>query len=345
MTPTAIVVSPNPGSDAGGTERVANLLAELLTRRGYETRVIGPSSEVPRQVARFGFEYAWQARAVRRQAPPVDLVISTGHLGWPGRWGSLRVHTYPATLAAMGWAVPQGNWRDRVRKTVGGGLADVLGARGAQVVTCSGQVADEVRMVYGVQVAAVIPSGVDTEIFRPRDRLAARARLGLDPNRRYGLFPSRPEPGKHPAVAYEACWRNGFELLSAGTRGTPGARPLGALSREELAWAYSAADAVIFPTSYEGFPFVTLEALACGIPVVTSPAGWKGELSRAIPEYKLLVSRPEPLRFSMALARTASREAVEATAAAHREVVRNYNLEKFCGRWNHFLDDIGAPRA
>jgi glycosyltransferase involved in cell wall biosynthesis len=45
---------------------------------------------------------------------------------------------------------------------------------------------------------------------------------------------------------------------------------LGRVSREELCWLYNAADLLLFPSHYEGFGFPVVEAMACGLPVVTS---------------------------------------------------------------------------
>jgi glycosyltransferase involved in cell wall biosynthesis len=42
------------------------------------------------------------------------------------------------------------------------------------------------------------------------------------------------------------------------------------VSEEKLVEAYNAADALLFPSFYEGFGWPVLEAMACGTPVVSS---------------------------------------------------------------------------
>jgi len=53
---------------------------------------------------------------------------------------------------------------------------------------------------------------------------------------------------------------------------------LGKLSEQDLITAYSAADVLLFPTVYEGFPIVPLEALACGLPAIVSKQSNLGEI-------------------------------------------------------------------
>ena len=53
---------------------------------------------------------------------------------------------------------------------------------------------------------------------------------------------------------------------------------LGAVSAEDLPALYNAATLLAFPSLQEGFGLVPLEAMACGLPVVTSGAGAIGEV-------------------------------------------------------------------
>lgn len=56
-------------------------------------------------------------------------------------------------------------------------------------------------------------------------------------------------------------------------------RTVGEAAETELRAAYRAADVLLFPSHYEGFGFPVLEAMASGLPVVTSGAGGLAEVA------------------------------------------------------------------
>jgi teichuronic acid biosynthesis glycosyltransferase TuaC len=114
-----------------------------------------------------------------------------------------------------------------------------------------------------VEGATVLPCGADLERFRPEPREEARQRLGLEANGRYLLFPaspSRPEKRHDRAAALaDAC---DAELL-----------PGGSIDPDEMPAWVNAADAVVITSDYEGFGLVCVEAIACGVPVLSTPVG------------------------------------------------------------------------
>ncbi|MET0484646.1 MAG: glycosyltransferase [Candidatus Rokuibacteriota bacterium] len=152
---------------------------------------------------------------------------------------------------------------------------------------------------YGADPAriAVIPCGVDTNLFLPGDQAAARAALGLDDQLQL-LYVGRLAPIKGLETLLDAMAR----LRAAGTRvhlsivGGDADEPLnghegelrarlarldlrsavtfvGAQPQERLRAWYVAADATVLPSHYESFGMVAMEAMACGIPVVASRVG------------------------------------------------------------------------
>ena len=144
---------------------------------------------------------------------------------------------------------------------------------------------------------AVIPCGVDTELFMPGDQAAARATLGLDGGPQL-LYVGRLAPIKgletlldgmarlhaagspahltivggdadEPLDGHEAELRSRLARLALGDAVTF----VGAQPQERLRTWYVAADATVLPSYYESFGMVALEAMACGSPVVASRVG------------------------------------------------------------------------
>jgi glycosyltransferase involved in cell wall biosynthesis len=170
----------------------------------------------------------------------------------------------------------------------------------ALVLAVSEALLDEARRVSGLSLttAAVLPNGVELERLRPASveaRARARAELGF------------------PASAFvvlcvgAAIARKGWgELLDAiGSMDDPGIAVLAAslgpdeldleteqrrrcpqnvlvlrenLPTSDLALLYTAADAFCLPTHGEGMSNALLEAMAAGLPVVTTPVGGHPEI-------------------------------------------------------------------
>ena len=111
--------------------------------------------------------------------------------------------------------------------------------------------------------SAVLPCGPDLERFVPLPRADARRTLGLDPDGRYLFFPANPgRPEKRHDRAAELATACEADLLTGGSI-DPDRMPL---------WL-NAADAVLVTSDYEGFGLAGVEALACAVPVLSTPVG------------------------------------------------------------------------
>lgn len=160
---------------------------------------------------------------------------------------------------------------------------------------------------------AVIPAGVDTELFVPRERADARRALGWAPNRRYVLFPgSRRDPGKR-ADLFDA-------VLREARRTAPDLEgvSLEGFSRREVALVMNAVDVTLMTSDREGSPVTIKESLACMTPVVSVAVGDVAELIAGLSG--CAVVRAEP---------TALARAVLASIETARRVELRQRVEKF----------------
>ena len=131
----------------------------------------------------------------------------------------------------------------------------------------------------------VVPNGVDTDVFAPRDRQTARAELGLPgpllisvgrlvKGKGHDLVIEalRDLPGWHVAIIGDG-EQSGLRAVAQRFGVADRVRLVGAVEQSRLAAYYCAADALVLASEMEGMPNVLLEALACGTPVVASAVG------------------------------------------------------------------------
>jgi glycosyltransferase involved in cell wall biosynthesis len=145
----------------------------------------------------------------------------------------------------------------------------------------------------------VIPTGVNLEVFRPKEKSAARAALGLPQNQRIVVFASngvRRNTWKDYQTLREAFARvaehfRGEELIFMALGESSPTEHIGSATirfvphqknPEVVAQYYQAADLYVHAARADTFPRVVLEALACGTPVVATAVGGIPEAVRSM---------------------------------------------------------------
>ncbi len=180
----------------------------------------------------------------------------------------------------------RGLWQRAVQSRF---VADERHAYGARrlrrVIAVSSGVGREIQEHYRVPAdrIRVIPNGVDHSVFHPVDdtrRREIRAKLDLPLDRCIALFVGGDweRKGVRDAISAIAGQRDlMFVVVGAGDEAAmrAHAQAVGAAeqvrftgrSLEPQRW-YQAADFLLFPSRYEAFSLVTLEAAGCGLPII-----------------------------------------------------------------------------
>lgn len=155
-------------------------------------------------------------------------------------------------------------------------------AHWADVVVCVSAAERDEGAAAGIRAREwrVVPNGVDLTRWAPASRAEARVRLGLPPGAPVVVCVGRLSRQKGQDVLLNAWPSVGVEgalLVLVGDG--PDAETLRAAApdgvrftgrRDDIADWYAAADVVAVPSRWEGMALTTLEALACGRPVVAS---------------------------------------------------------------------------
>ena len=227
------------------------------------------------------------------------LDILDAHFGYPdgyaatllGRWLGV-----PVTITLRGTEVPHAR-NPKLRSRL---------VKALQAATRVFSVSESLRQhAIGLGIVAdkirVVGNGVDTAKFHPVDRAQARAQLGIAAevpvlisvgglverkgfHRVIACLPALIM--RYPALqllivggaSAEGDMRAGLEQQVAALQLQDHVRFLGIVPAASLKWPLSAADVFVLSTRNEGWANVFLEAMACGLPVISTDVGGNAEV-------------------------------------------------------------------
>lgn len=120
---------------------------------------------------------------------------------------------------------------------------------------------------------SIIPCGVNSNLFYPRDKGICREIMGLDSDTKYALFSKQFDDAvKNYPLAKEAIEKlEGWKLIE-----------LIGYTHEQVAILMNACDVALMTSFSEGSPQFIKEALACGVPIVSTNVGDVEENIRGI---------------------------------------------------------------
>jgi UDP-glucose:(heptosyl)LPS alpha-1,3-glucosyltransferase len=240
-----------------------------------------------------------------------------------------------------------------------------LGSHRPLVVVNSDMVRHHFQQYYGISATdlRVVRSSIDPDRFlepdRPRRRLEARQQWGIDPEESVALFAAMNyrlkglEPLLHAVKLLPTDRR--FRLLVVGNPRIRAyeklADRLGITGRvcfaahcADMRNSYFAADFLVHPTFYDPCSLVVLEALACGLPIVTTRANGANELLHP-PQEGFVVSDPhdhERLAWCMTQLLDPSRRT--ACARAARQTAGQWTFDQHYRQLLQAITDAAARR-
>ncbi len=215
------------------------------------------------------------------------------------RWSVPLVMTYH-TLALMKNLVARTEAEQESSERIN--VERELANEARQIVILSENEAQYLHYLYDVNVAkiTVVPSGFNPHVFHPQDQHVVRQLLDIPRTEKVLMWVGRLEPLKgidailfalkilkvrHPEIPIQL-WLIGGQTTLTQEMWTREQKKLDALLRQlgledvvhfagqqtqdKLPTYLNAADLVVMPSHYESFGMSALEAMACGIPVITT---------------------------------------------------------------------------
>lgn len=304
---TVLIVAPYFPPHAGGLERyVYEVGKRLVCEKGWRVVVVtsgalggkdGTELRDGMKIYRFGYcmrvsntpiGLLWpiKIRMVLRKERPDIINIHTPVPGM-GEMAALVAGRVPVVVTYHAGSMKKGSpFTDPLIVLYEHAILPRLLRRAARIVCSSDAIRTDFLRRYANK-SITIPPAVDTDVFSPStasrqagtvlfvasDLTRATAYKGLFTLiQAMELLRSKGTPTRLQVVG-DGDMRKEYETTSATLGLAPSVKFLGRLSGSALTEAYQRADMFVLPTSNDSYPSVILEAMASGLPVISTTVG------------------------------------------------------------------------
>ena len=228
-------------------------------------------------------------------------------------------------------------------------------------VSCSqwlGNMAKRSKLIGNHSIVS-IPNAINTNLFKPRDKQAARHKLGLPMDKQLLLFGSMKTTDKRKGIDYlvnacellakshpDFCKQLGVVILGKESNLYESLFPFPIYSmnyvnsEKELADIYNAVDLYVTPSLQDNLPNTIMEAMACGIPCVGFNVGGIPEMidhlhNGYVADYKSAEDFANGIHWALSKGEYAS-----LSQEAHRKVLTSYSESAVAKRYIEVYNKI-----
>ena len=305
--PKLRVLQAGPNNRAGVTNAIKTLCISLR-RLGHEVTLVSDGGDLDelkangiachvtdllRPGAKALLESSWQLRKILKSFQPEVVHVH-------GRSAALRCVL--AGRSADWFTLHNTHLTHQVAFYDAGLIRKYLSPWGKNFFVLNQLGGEYLQREFGVRPESIVQirNGIDCQRFRAPaadERVNARDRFGIAPDETFIVFVGRLHPSKQPLAVVDAAARAAktkrthlkFALIGDGELRDAVSAAINQQGVGDICtlypWmeplhAYFAADLVVMPSLFEGYPLVAAEAIATGCPVLSSRTGGSAQMIR-----------------------------------------------------------------